>query len=323
MAKHIYLYLALIILLIPFGCGKKAENPATTNAPDSAGATESAPGSQSGKTPQEAGSGGATTGEMEAGLPNAPEGFKPIESEGRDAETKLWKEIEHVKSGIRLRLIPAGEFDMGSPDNEEYRVAGPVHHVKIGKAFYMGKYEVTQAQWKAIMGAGNNPSLFKGDDLPVETVRWNDTQDFLKKAGDGLRLPTEAEWEYACRAGNRTAWCFGDYGNALGDYAWYDKNSGNKTHRVGDRKPNDFGLYDMYGNVWEWCEDMWHGNYNDAPNDGSAWTTGGDEKSYRVIRGGGWGNSALGARSANRNGEADGGELGIGFRVVVSARANP
>jgi len=254
------------------------------------------------------------------------EGFESVESEGRDEATGLWKEIVHKKSGIRLRLIPAGEFDMGSPDNEEGRFAneGPVHHVKISKPFYIGKYEVTQAQWKTVMGADNNPSNFKGDDLPVETVSWNDAQDFLKKAGDGLRLPTEAEWEYACRAGSKTRWYFGDNEGDLKDNAWYSDNSGNKTHAVGQKGHNEWGLYDMHGNVWEWCEDVWHGNYNDAPNDGSAWTTGGDEKSPRVLRGGSWRSLARVTRSANRlRSEPDGWFSNIGFRLAVAARANP
>ena len=201
--------------------------------------------------------------------------------------------------------IPAGEFDMGSPPDEEgrYDDEGPVHHVNIEKAFYMGRYEVTQKQWRAIMG--NNPSHFKGDDLPVEWVSWDDVQEFIKKLNekkgtDKYRLPSEAEWEYACRAGTTTRYSFGDDKSKLGDYAWYIDNSGDKTHThpVGQKKPNSWGLYDMHGNVWEWVQDSWHDDYNGAPTDGSAWENG--DGTYRVIRGGGWCDFAGDCRSADR-----------------------
>jgi formylglycine-generating enzyme required for sulfatase activity/predicted Ser/Thr protein kinase/type II secretory pathway pseudopilin PulG len=258
-------------------------------------------------------------------LPDAPAGFKAVESEGRDKDTGLWKEIEHIKSGIRLRLIPTGEFDMGSPDTEKDRDKdeGPVHHVKISKPFYMGKYEVTQAQWKAVMGADNNPSNFKGDNLPVETVSWNDAQEFLKKAGDGLRLPSEAEWEFACRAGSKGKWCFGDDENTLGDYAWYNENSGNQTHPVGQKKPNTFGLYDMHGHVWEWCSDWYGEKYYEECKNGVSDPTGPGNGAGRVVRGGSWGTVAWSARSADRNGRGPGDRGGVsGFRVAVPARAN-
>ena len=133
----------------------------------------------------------------------------------------------------------------------------------------MGRYEVTQAQWQAVMG--NNPSNFKGcDQCPVETVSWDDAQEFIRKLNaqnDGYkyRLPSEAEWEYACRAGTT-----GDYAGNLDEMAWYGKNSGGKTHSVGQKQANGLGLYDMHGNVWEWVEDRYHHNYNRAPTDGSA-----------------------------------------------------
>jgi formylglycine-generating enzyme required for sulfatase activity len=168
-------------------------------------------------------------------------------------------------------LIPAGEFDIGSKnETERWDVENPVHRVNISKAFYMGKYEVTQKQWRDVMG--NNPSSFEGDNLPVETVSWNEVQEFIKKLNEKegsnkYRLPTEAEWEYAARAGTTTPHFFGNNESKLGDYAWYDSNSYRVTHDVGQKKPNPWGLYDMYGNVLEWVQDKWHDNYSGAPTD--------------------------------------------------------
>jgi formylglycine-generating enzyme required for sulfatase activity len=204
--------------------------------------------------------------------------------------------------GMKFVLIQAGEFQMGSPDNEKDRQSdeGPQHKVKITKPFYMQTTEVTQAQWKAVMG--NNPSNFKGDDLPVERVCWEDAQEFIKKLStkEGLkyRLPTEAEWEYSCRAGSTTRFCFGDDESKLGDYAWYDKNSGNKTHPVGTKKPNAWGLYDMHGNVWEWCQDWYDENYyKNSPAEDPQGPANGE---FRVLRGGCWYNYVRLCRSAYR-----------------------
>jgi formylglycine-generating enzyme required for sulfatase activity len=225
-----------------------------------------------------------------------------------------------ISPGIEFVQIPAGEFDMGSPPNEaeDWSEEVPVHRVKISNAFYMGKYEVTQKQWCKVMG--NNHSYFKGDDLPVEQVSWDDVQEFIKKLNERestnkYRLPSEAEWEYAARAGTTTRYSFGDDESKLGDYAWFSANSGSKTHEVGQKKPNPCGLYDMHGNVWEWVQDIWHDIYHGAPTDGSAWEGDG---SGRVLRGGGWGNNAEPCRSAVRGGStADpGGHRGLGFRLV-------
>lgn len=201
-------------------------------------------------------------------------------------------------------LIQSGEFDMGSPANETGRNdnEGPVHHVMISKAFYLGKYEVTQKQWHEIMG--DNPSQFKGDDLPVESVSWNDVQEFIKKfnkkeSTDKYRLPSEAEWEYAARAGTTTRYSFGDDDSKLGEYAWYSENSGDKTHPVGKKGANPWGLYDVHGNVWEWVQDEWHKTYNGAPADGSTWEDG--VSAYRVLRGGGYFRYAMVSRSAARS----------------------
>ncbi|MBI4570177.1 MAG: formylglycine-generating enzyme family protein, partial [Planctomycetes bacterium] len=175
---------------------------------------------------------------------------------------------KNLGDGVTLRLVlrPAGTFLMGSPADETGRwtCEGPQHRVNVS-AFLMGKYEVTQHQWQAVMGS--NPSEFTnaGLDAPVETVSWDDCQKFCEKAG--LRLPSEAEWEYACRAGTTTRYSFGDAESALAEYAWHDANSGGTTHPVGQKKPNGWGLYDMHGNVWEWCEDWYHDSYNGAPTD--------------------------------------------------------
>ena len=211
--------------------------------------------------------------------------------------------------------IPAGEFLMGSEvgDDDEK----PVHRVNIG-AFKIGKYEITQRQWFIIMG--NRPGIFKGDDRPIENVSWFDAVDFCKElskiTGKSYRLPTEAEWEYAARGGTTTEYSFGDDKSMLGEYAWFDGNSENETHPVGQKKPNPFGLYDMHGNVWEWVEDHSHKNYVGAPTDGSAWLTD-DDRAARVLRGGSWlFNNYL--RSANRINLVPGNRnLNIGFRVVV------
>jgi formylglycine-generating enzyme required for sulfatase activity len=200
---------------------------------------------------------------------------------------------------MKFVLIPAGNFMMGSPPDETGRwdYEGQVHNVKIQKPFYLGIYPVTQKQWRDVMGT--SPSSFKGRYLPVEQVSWNDVQDFIKKlnekeGGSKYRLPTEAEWEYSARAGTTTRYSFGDDESILGDYAWYSDNSGSKTHEVGQKKPNPWGLYDMHGNVLEWVQDYWHDNYNGAPTDGSSWESG----SNRVVRGGGWYPDARSCRSA-------------------------
>ena len=222
-----------------------------------------------------------------------------------------WRE---PTTGMEFVWIPAGHFLMGSPASEAGRFddESPRHKVVFTEGFWMGKYPVTQTEWQTIMG--ENPSRFKGERRPVEMVSWNDCQEFLKKLNANpsqsplnqggqrgvFRLPSEAEWEYACRAGTRTAYSFGDDPARLGDYAWYSENSGEKTHPVGEKLPNAWGLHDMHGNVWEWCADSWHDNYNGAPTDGSAWERGGDD-SRRLLRGGSWGYNTALCRSAFRD----------------------
>lgn len=182
---------------------------------------------------------------------------------------------------LGLMHLPGGTFTMGSPSTEAERSAyeGPQHQVKVA-AFYMGKYEVTQGQWEFVMG--NNPSNFKGIDLPVENVSWEEAKEFCRKLSDktgkAYRLPSEGEWEYACRGGRSTPFAFGsslssEEANFNGNYPYGGAVKGvyrGKTVEVGSYKANEFGLYDLHGNVWEWCEDVWHENYNGAPNDGTA-----------------------------------------------------
>jgi formylglycine-generating enzyme required for sulfatase activity len=177
----------------------------------------------------------------------------------------------------------------------------PMHTVRISRPFYLGKYEVTQGQWEAIMG--KNPSRFTGDpNRPVEQVSWEDVQEFLQRlnareGGARYRLPTEAEWEYAVRAGSTTAYSFGDSTSQLGQYAWHDGNAGGATHPVGRLQPNAWGLHDMHGNVWEWVQD-WKGTY---PSGTVTDPTGPQSGSYRVSRGGSWNYAARYCRSANRD----------------------
>jgi eukaryotic-like serine/threonine-protein kinase len=233
--------------------------------------------------------------------------------------------IEAV-NGVKLEMVgvPGGEFMMGSPESEEGRSyeEGPQHRV-IVQAFSIGKFEITQSQWKAVMD-GNNPSNFLGDDRPVEGISWADAKEFCKKltqmTGKRYGLPSEAEWEYACRA--RTT---GAYAGDLDKMAWYDVNSGAKTQPVGLKRANDFGLYDMHGNVREWCEDVYRSSYDgergNQPTDGSAWLSGRD-LTYRIMRGGSWKDQSSGVRSATRDAASPGGRIiYVGLRVVVSARA--
>ena len=202
-------------------------------------------------------------------------------------------------------VIPAGSFLMGSTadpfaSSQPSTYEQPQHSVTI-KAFAIGKYEVTQEQWYAVMGT--MPSKFKGRTLPVEQVSWEDAQEFVKKlsekTGKNYRLPSEAEWEYAARAGSQSNYSFGDDEKELGRYGWFDENSGGKTHPVGEKLPNAFGLHDMHGNVWELTQDCWNDNYHGAPTDGSAWMTG--ICSMRLVRGGSWNVNPQYLRSAFRN----------------------
>lgn len=202
------------------------------------------------------------------------------------------------KAVLPFAFCPAGSFTMGSPAFEERRSSDERQvNVTLSKGFWMAKTEVTQAQWTAIMG--NNPSRFNGDDLPVENVSWDDAQEFIKKVNDSgvipegwkVSLPTEAQWEYACRAGETGSYS----GGTIDQVAWYDDNSGSKTHAVGTKKSNAWGLHDMHGNVWEWCADCY-----DEELSGGSDPSGPSSGVYRVDRGGSWGNDAALCRAASR-----------------------
>jgi len=234
--------------------------------------------------------------------------------------------------GMKLVLIPKGTFTMGSAAAEEGADGDEQQHeVTISQTYYLGTTEVTQGQFERVMDY--NPSWFltrvmlKDSSMhPVEKVSWEEAVQFCKRlsalpaeraAGRVYRLPTEAEWEHACRAGTETAFSFGDDADALGDHAWWGINSEESTHPVGEKKPNAWGLYDMHGNVWEWCSD-WYGDY---PQEAVTDPKGAPGGFGRVYRGGGWGFSARLCRSACRENafEPSYANFSLGFRVAMSS----
>ena len=228
-----------------------------------------------------------------------------------------------VFDGIEFVWIPAGEFRMGSTGRYAYDDEKPVTRVRISRGYWLGKYEVTQGQWEGVMGG--NPSRFEncGQDCPVERVSWNDVQAFIRKlngrlGGERYRLPTEAEWEYAARAGTTSDTYAGNVTDPRGEdpvlnrIAWYNENSGGRTHRVGRKTPNAFGLHDMMGNVWEWVGD-WYGDY---PGGTVTDPVGPASGSLRVSRGGSCGSNARFCRSANRSRNSPGRGSNLGFRLL-------
>ncbi|MBN3910853.1 MAG: SUMF1/EgtB/PvdO family nonheme iron enzyme [Nostoc sp. NMS1] len=246
---------------------------------------------------------------------------------------------ENLGNGVVLEMvaIPGGKFLMGSPESEPERSSyeSPQHTVTV-QPFLMGKFSVTQSQWKAVADLPKvnidlkpDPSYFKGANRPVEQVSWDDAIEFCarlsKKTGKTYRLPSEAEWEYACRAGTTTPFYFGetittDLANYNGDYTYGSAPKGEyrkQTTDVGKFPANSFGLFDMHGNIWEWCQDEWHKNYNGAPKDGSAWLVDNDNQN-RLWRGGSWPDSPGNCRSACRFDYARGSRhSNVGFRVVL------
>ena len=225
--------------------------------------------------------------------------------------------------GMKMVLLHFGSFTMGSPKDEVGRKDNETPHVvTISKSFYLGVQELSQSQYEEVMG--RNPSHFKGAKNPVENVTWDEAVSFCKKlsdmpeenaAGHEYRLPTEAEWEYACRAGSKTAYSFGGSTQPLGANAWFGEGPRGKTHPVGKKKANNWGLFDMHGNVSEWCQD-WYGDY---PAGAVTDPQGDDKSAYRVIRGGRWYYDAALCRSAIRTADnASYSDHSIGFRVAMS-----
>jgi formylglycine-generating enzyme required for sulfatase activity len=259
----------------------------------------------------------------------------------RTLKGQFYPEVLSDNITLDMVFIKGGKFTMGSPEDEPERAdnEGPQHDVTVPD-FFMGKYQVTQAQWQVVSAypqvnveMTSNPSEFKGENFPVEQVSWDEAVEFCDRlsnhSGRTYSLPSEAQWEYACRGGTTTPFAFGhtlstDLANYDGDYTYADGPKGedrNKTTDVGSFYPNAFGLYDMHGNVYEWCLDHWHSNYEGAPIDGSAWIeNGSDADAARVVRGGSWIDAPRWCRSAYRLNSAAGARLNnLGFRVVVSA----
>lgn len=230
------------------------------------------------------------------------------------AEMRPGKVFKDCADCPEMVMIPTGSFAMGGTERDER----PIHRVRV-KAFAMGKTEVTQGQWRSVMG--NNPSHFSGcgDGCPLEQVSWDDAKTFIQrlnaKTGKSYRLPSEAEWEFACRAGGTHTYCGSE---SVDSVAWYSSNSGSKTHSVAGKQANAWGLHDMSGNVWEWVEDCLHANYNGAPSDGSAWTSGTfGNCSGRILRGGSWNFLPQDAQAAYRHGLPTGTRLSEGgFRLA-------
>lgn len=217
----------------------------------------------------------------------------PVAQVSKKQTSEVVKSFKDCDECPEMVVIPSGKFVMGSKDDPFAPLISsademPQHEVSI-KSFALGKFEVTQEQWFLIMGT--TPSRFRGRYLPVDNISWDDAQEFVKKlsikTGKNYRLPTEAEWEYAARAGSQTLFSWGDDLNASTQFAWSALNSDREPHPVGEKLPNKFGLYDMSGNVLEWTQDCWNTTYLNAPIDGSAWGTG--DCLIRSIRGGGWG----------------------------------
>lgn len=270
----------------------------------------------------------------------------PVQAQLRETTNRI---------GITMVSIPAGSFQMGSckvtsdmaEENKKRAFLGqpalsancagsdpdardeeaPQHTVRV-PAFQLGKTEVTLGQFKQFIAAAGRTDLVNddfmkynrfGDNAPVTMVSWHDAQAFIawlnQAEGKGWRLPSEAEWEYACRAGGNHTHCGS---NDVGSVAWYDGNSGERPRAVATKQPNAWGLHDMSGNVWEWVQDWHHDSYRGAPTDGSAWTSGGEQK-YRVLRGGSWSRYARDSRAANRNYGSPGNLYGNGFRVARTA----
>ena len=273
-----HLILTLLIMLCPIGMA--AQSTITRNKPKPA-VTKHKPAAKTKAKPKP-----------------APRRNSTHHSSSTTSTTSLSAELNKLINN--MVYVAGGTFTMGGTSEQSsdaYDDEKPTHSVTLS-SYYICKYEVTQALWRAVMGS--NPSNFKGNNLPVENVSWNDCQTFINRlnsyTGRNFRLPTEAEWEFAARGGNYSRHYKYSGSNYISDVAWYDGNSGNRTHPIGTKQANELGLYDMSGNVYEWCSD-WYGSYSSySQND----PTGPNSGSYRVYRGGCWNNSARGCRSSGR-----------------------
>ncbi len=229
--------------------------------------------------------------------------------------------------GMKFVEIPAGSYKMGDRENRD---EAPVHNVTIASAIWIQTTELTQAQWKTVMGThpwSGAPNVREADNYPASQMTWPDVQLFIKKLNDldpghGYRLPSEAEWEYACRAGSTGTYSFGNDRNQLKDYAWFDENASkvgeNYAHIVGQKKPNAWGLYDMHGNVWEWCQDSYQDSYQGVPTNGAAMVI--PDKDSHVYRGGSFRNAERFTHASARAGLDEGDyNDNIGLRVVMQS----
>lgn len=241
------------------------------------------------------------------------------EEDDDSQSTEQPAEITETAFGLNMKLVKinGGTFQMGSDIHSNET---PIHTVTLS-AFYIGKYEITRAQWQAVMGY--DPSYFSDcDDCPVERVSWYDVKSFLQKlnqlSGRNYTLPTEAQWEYTAGGGaiERTIWAGTDVESSLGSFAWYDGNSNSRTHSIGTKSPNALGIFDMSGNVFEWCEDDWHRYYSGAPGNGSAWVDS-PRGAYRIYRGGYWLGEPASSRVAFRMCRPPDFIGGVGFRVAL------
>ena len=250
-----------------------------------------------------------------------PESSKCSHTRGVHHSVLSGEVLEFEVGTCSFKMIPveAGTFTMGATPEmtDPYDDEMPTHQVTITNNYYIGQTEVTQALWKAVMGS--NPSYFRGDNRPVESVSWNDCQKFITKlnslTGQKFRLPTEAEWEYAARGGKKSKGCQYSGSNNLDEVAWYTDNSSRQTHDVATKQPNELGVYDMSGNVWEWCQD-WYGSYRSTSQTNP---TGAKSGSDRVYRGGSWNSDARIYRSSSRGNISPGNaDYGLGLRLVLS-----
>jgi len=278
----------------------------------------------------------AATPQKPSGEKEPPKGEPPSKKENKSGVPssggKIKTDAVDLGGGMKLELvwIPGGIFQMGSPDSERghQRDAGPVRTVELD-GFWMGKTEVTQEQYQAVMGWGSiprsrSPVRFRGARFPMDSASWDAAKVFCRevsqKTSKEFRLPTEAEWEYACRAGSATRFCFGDSDEELDKYAWYLGNSGYKLHPVGEKKPNKWGLYDMHGSVWEWCEDRDREEEHDCESNERKNPKGPSSGEWRVIRGGCCFVDPLFCQSAFRAISRPSSLGGNGFRVVCVSK---